>query len=194
VFLSASCDVIILKTIGVESLENNIKDVAVIVSGAITAFSTLSAVLITNYFNYRSLKTNLELTKEQNKVELKRQKIEDLYLLFEKWQANLSSVYLLHLRVFYNKLTLEQAQELTRKLNILETGDFQKITMLLNIHFHELLVLYKSVNIARKELVPFLSDPKETRLTAQSFIDKQEGFEDQCRIFKEKMSQLANRL
>jgi hypothetical protein len=178
----------------VNIMDVNIKDVAVIVSGAITAFSTLCAVLITNYFNYRSLKTNLELTKEQNKIQLKSQKIEDLYLLFEKWQVTLSSMYLLHLRVFYNKLTFEQAQELTREPNTLETGDFQRISMLLNIHFPELLVLYKSVNIARKELVPFLSDPKETKLTAQSFIEKQEGFEEQCRIFKEKMSQLANEL
>lgn len=177
-----------------ENIGVNIKDVAVIISGAITALSTLSAVLITNYFNHRSLKTNLEQTKEQNKITLKIQKIEDLYLLFEKWEVNLSSMYLYHLRVFQNKLTIEQAHELTTKLNILEKGDYQKLTMLMNIHFPELLVLYKSVISSRSQLVPFLNDPKETKLTVQGFTNKQKEFEEQCRLFKERMNKLASEL
>ena len=174
--------------------EVNIKDIAVIISGAITAISTLSAVLITNYFNHRSMKVNLDLSIEQKRKELKIEKIEGLYLLFEKWEANLTTIYLNHLRVFHNKLTLDQAHELMKDQNMLESSDFQKIMMLMHVHFPELVTEYQHVNSTRKDLVPFLDDPNKTKLTSQEFCKKQDKFFDQCRIFKQHLSTYANEL
>ena len=168
-----------------------LKDIAIIVSGAITAISTLCAVLITSRFNLKQTKLNLETQEHQKNIERTISKIEDTYLLFEKWETNFSIMYLTYFRCYKNKLDYKSALELTKTSDILLPGEYQRLQMLMNIYFPNLVVEYRLVDEARRHIVPFFSDPNESKLTAKAFAIAQEHFEAVTKEFKRKISDLA---
>ena len=53
----------------------------------ITATSTLVAVFITNYFNMKSLEKNLKFQLQLKNNEVRLNKLENVYELFEKWNT-----------------------------------------------------------------------------------------------------------
>ncbi len=173
--------------------EIEIKDVAIIIGGAITAFSTLCAVLITSHFNLKLAKTNIYAQTQEKNRDRKIQKVEDMYLLFEKWETNLSMIYITHLRCYCGKLDYQSVIDLTKDSTMLAPGDFQKFNMLMNVHFPEIISEYKKVDYARSIIVPFLSDPQKSRLNPKDFAALQENFEAVCVTFKMHISQLINK-
>lgn len=173
--------------------EIEIKDITIIIGGAITAISTLCAVLITSRFNLKLAKINIDAQAKQKNEERKIQKIEDMYLLFEKWEANFSNIYLMHLRCYCEKLDYKSVMELIKDSEMFAPDDFQKLKMLMNIHFPEIASEHKKVDDARRKIVPFLSDPKESKLNPKDFVKLQEDFEAACATFKMQISNLANK-
>ena len=173
--------------------EIEIKDIAIIIGGAITAISTLCAVLITSRFNLKLVKINIDAQAQQKNEERKIQKIEDMYLLFEKWETNFSNIYLMHLRCYCGKLDYKSVMELTKDSAMFAPGDFQKLKMLMNVHFPEIASEHKKVDDARRKIAPFLSDPKESKLNPKDFVKLQEDFETVCATFKMQISNLANK-
>ena len=173
--------------------EIEIKDIAIIIGGAITALSTLCAVLITSRFNLKLARINIDAQTQQKNKERKIQKMEDMYLLFEKWETNLSMVYITYLRCYCGKLDYQSVIDLTKDSTMLAPGDFQKLNMLMNVHFPEIVSEYKKVDDARKKMVPFLSDPRESGLNPKDFVELQEKFESVCITFKIQISQLISK-
>ena len=60
----------------------------------ITATSTLVAVFITNYFNMKSLEKNLKFQLQLKNNEVRLNKLENVYELFEKWNTYFAINYL----------------------------------------------------------------------------------------------------
>lgn len=170
-----------------------IKDMAIIIGGLITAISTLLAVVITNFFNLKLSRSNYETQAKQKYAEQRILKIEETYLLFEKWEVNFSNIYLHHLRCYAGKLSYSQVLDLTSKCNLLAPGEAQKLKMLIRVHFPELAEKYKEVDLARSKITKFLCDPEESKLSAKDFVVAQEAFEATCYKFKEVISSLANK-
>lgn len=173
---------------------SDIKEITPLIAAAIAALATLLAVLITSTFNFKTAKLNNKTQNQQKTKEIKLSKIEDLYLLFDKWQINFSNVYLLHYRCYKGKLTYTQVLDETMKLDLLAPGDYQKYKMIMAVHYPSLLNDYKVVENARSLLSPFLSDPNESRLSASDFEKLQIHFEKQAEEFKIKISSLAHRI
>ena len=170
-----------------------IKDIVIIISGLITAVSTLVAVAITNIFNLKLSESNSEIQARQKYVEQRILKIEEIYLLFEKWQINFSNVYLHHYRCYLGRLSYSQVLELTKKCDLLAPGEAQKLKMLIDVHFPELEDKYKEVDLARGKIARFLCDPKESKLSGKDFVSAQEAFEGASSKFKEAISSLAHK-
>ncbi len=110
-------------------------------------------------------------------METKLEKLEELYLLFDKWQMNLSTIYLHHFRCYKGLLRFDQVTELVNSSTSVAPGDVQKYKMLLEVHFPPLRRAYAPVEDARKKLVPFLCDPKISELSVQDFESTQLAFE-----------------
>jgi hypothetical protein len=171
--------------------EIEFKDIVIIISGAITAISTLSAVIISNRHNLKITRINIEDQNKQKENEHRLSKIEELYLLFEKWEVNFSNIYLAHLGCYRQQLEYRQVLELVKTSSILLPGEAQKLQMLMHIHFPKLAHDYQLVDKARSQIAPFLSDPRESKLSTNDFIEKQKSFEKICADFKTKISLLA---
>jgi hypothetical protein len=173
---------------------SDIKDIAPILSGAIGALATLLAVAVTGFFGFRMAKLNLEEQRRQRLEERKLEKLEELYLLFDKWQIEISNIYLHHFRCYKGLLKFDQVTELVMKSMSLAPGDAQKHKMLLEVYFPSLREAYAPVEEARKNLVPFLSDPKISKLSVQDFESAQLAFEGASKEFKFCISALAGNL
>jgi hypothetical protein len=169
------------------------KDFPLVASGLITATSTLFAVAITSGFNLWQTKLNLKTQNRQKEAERELLKIEEIYLLFLKWETNFSNIYLLHLRCLKGKLDYRDLLLQVKEMNMLLFGEFQKLQMLMNVHFPILANQYDVVNNARAKIAPFLNDPKDIKQPISEFIAAQENFEAVCEDFKMKICNLTKK-
>lgn len=171
-----------------------IKSLAPVFSAAIASIATLGGVYIANRYNRDLSERNRNVEQKQRKSELKLQKLEELYLLFEKWQTDLSNIYIIHLRVYVDQLSHEQALDLIHESYGSSNGRYQSIQMLVNVYFSELSWDYQQVMDVRSTLSKFLSDPAESNLTASSFKKEQDRFDLICKDFKGKLSAVQKSL
>jgi hypothetical protein len=166
-----------------------------LVSIGIGAFVTLFAVAVTGFFNFRVTRLNLEEQRRQRSEERKLEKLEELFLLFDRWQLNFANIYLHHFRCYMGRLKFEEVMELARgPTTLLAPGDAQKYKMLLEVNFPRLREAYAPVEEARKKILPFLSDPKVSKLSVQDFTNAQVAFEKASEDFKSYISDLAQDL
>jgi hypothetical protein len=162
----------------------DIKEIAPILSGAIGALATLLAVGVTGFVAFRVAKLNINAQRLQRLEEMRLEKVEELYFLFDKWQINFSNMYLWHLRCYKGTLLFRDVSEMIKKDTFLAPGEAQKYRMILDVHFPSLRTAYAPVETARQQIVPFLSDPSESKLSAQDFVKTQVAFEKACEEFK----------
>lgn len=171
-----------------------IKDVMPILTALIVSISTLLGIYFTNKFNSKQAKVNLEFTRDQKMVELRLQKLEELYLLFEQWEAFLSSTYLIYSHVYIGKLNYTQVLDMVNNKSEKENVDFHKIQMLVNIYFSEIRDDYEKVIATRSSLSKYLSDPSKNNLKTNNFFNDQEEFDVICKQFKNKLSDIQKLL
>lgn len=165
-----------------------------VITALIVSISTLLGIYLTNKFNSRQAKVNLEFTRDQKMVELRLQKLEELYLLFEQWEAFLSSTYLIYSYAYAGKLNYTQVLDMVNKKSENENVDFHKIQMLLNIYFPELRENYEKVISKRSSLSKYLSDPSNNNLKTNDFFNEQEEFDVICEQFKNKLCDIQKLL
>lgn len=158
----------------------------------ITATSTLVAVFITNYFNMKSFEKNLKFQLQLKNNEVRLNKLENIYELFEKWNTSFAINYLNYLHFHNKKITQSDLFELIRDPKVYNSGDFQKLITLLNIYFPELNDEYERVNKARSEVVKYMNVDKE--INVKDFVKVQESFENVAMNFKKEISELAKNM
>lgn len=169
-----------------------LKEIAPLLAGGIAAGATLLAVIVTSLFNLRVARLNIEAQSRQKTKEIKLEKLEELFFLFDKWQLNFSKIYLCYLRCYRGQLKFNEVLELVNGFTLLAPGEAQKYRMVMDLHFPSLAQAYAPVEAARKRLVPFLSDPGVSKLSTQEFESCQVAFEEVCEAFKSKVSSLAH--
>jgi hypothetical protein len=173
---------------------NDLIEIGPLLGAAIGATATLLGVSANSLFNLWLAKLNIEAQSRQKERELTLQKLEELFFLFAKWHIQLSTIYLTHLRCYRGQLRYEDVLDLTKSQGVLAPGEAQKYMMLINIYFPLLQVAYTPVEAARKNLSPFLSDPKVNRRSYQDFEAHQVAFERACEDFKKSISSTAQGL
>lgn len=169
-----------------------LKEIAPLLAGGVGAGATLLAVIVTSLFNLRVARLNIEAQSRQKAKELKLEKLEELFFLFDKWQLNFSNIYLLHLRCYRGRITFKEVMELVNRPTLLAPGEGQKYRVIMDLHFPSLAQAYVPVEAARHHIVPFFSDPSVSKLSAQEFESYQVAFEEACEAFKSKVRSLAH--
>ncbi len=170
----------------------DIREITPLLTGVITATAAILAVVVTSFFNLRVARINIEAQIEQKTKDLKLEKLEELYLLFDKWQQNISKIYFIYLRCYRGALRFQDTHTLINQSNTLPPGDAQKYKMIIMLHFPSLAHAYEPVEAGRKSLVPFLSDPSKSKLSISDFEESQRIFEKACETFKSELSSLAH--
>lgn len=165
-----------------------IKEWLPLLVGIITATAALLGVSISAYFSHRNTQKTLREQRQLRADERRLERMEELFVVFARWEMNLSHVYLYNLRRHKGLLTASQVHELVAKMDGPDKVDIHRMSMLLRIHFPELSKQYSAVQDARKAIVPFLDDSSPKNVDA--FILAQEHFEAACEAFKQAISRL----
>ena len=177
-------------------MENNALWIPVIagVSGAIIA---LLGVFVSSWNQRKIMEIQLKTETERHELVLKREKLEDLYILFEVWQCNVGNFFMMYTRYHYGKLTIDQVHEsLTDRDKILgEKGDYQKFVSILNLYFRELVPEFNHVFWVRGKAARYCSDKKQlSDIERNDFLNAQREFEHECELFRLKMVEYSLKL
>jgi hypothetical protein len=105
---------------------------------ALAAIATLSGVFITNQANNKRLSLQLKHEQNEKHKELIRNKLEELYILFKQWDANISTVYLNRTSVMAGDLDYKSALEIDKNRGEKSTVDFSRLEMLIDLYFPRL--------------------------------------------------------
>jgi len=161
-----------------------------------TALVGAAAVLVANWINNlhsRDLaKMNLQAGATQKGAELRLERLEELYALFDRWQQHVQVLYLWHLNCYAGKLEYKVVMEEVRKQK-LPDGDLQRLNALAAMYVPGLKDSYQAVLAARKANAPFLGDPKGTNLTKAAFIEAQNEFGRAANQFLEDVASEARK-
>ncbi|HHE0555876.1 TPA: hypothetical protein ACN361_002551 [Vibrio parahaemolyticus] len=161
----------------------------------VTAGAALLGVYITNLAQEKRSKIEFENTTKLKERELKRSKLEEMHTLFQKWELDVSGLYIVFIPVFRGEYSAEDAMGMTTENRLQEKGDQQRFQTLMQLYFPELEQEFKFVFEERGKVLKFCDingDFKRTRI--KQFYKAQENFEAQTQVFKELMAQKIKEL
>lgn len=155
----------------------------------ITAFISASAALIAVYISNKAHENRMELQAEIEKdirsQEFKRAKLEEMYNLFQKWEVDISVIYLNFLHVYHGKASFNEVEDVCNKNKLQESGDYQKFQTILNLYFQDCKNEFEKVMEKRKNVLSYCSrnsDFNQSEISA--FCLAQEEFETSSAKFK----------
>ncbi|ELB2259634.1 hypothetical protein QNZ79_004554 [Vibrio parahaemolyticus] len=111
----------------------------------VTAVAALLGVYITNLAQERRAKMEFRNKVMLQERELKREKLEEMHTLFQKWELDVSGLYLIYISVYQGKYSAEEAMELSQKNRLQEKGDQQRFQTLMQLYFPDLEIEYNFV-------------------------------------------------
>ncbi|WP_318476551.1 hypothetical protein [Photobacterium leiognathi] len=112
----------------------------------------LSGVIFANRSSFQRLKLQLDTEKERAHAQVKREKLEELYVLLSQWENMFFSNCLNLTLVMKGEIDYNQYLD-----EIIESGqasnvDFHRLEMIINIYARELFPLYKDVLKCRDKI------------------------------------------
>jgi hypothetical protein len=163
-----------------------IKELLPVFTAILGAATALIAVAVSSYYSNRNTRLTLGEQRQIRVDERRLERMEELFVVFSRWQMNIQNLNILALRRNKNEITQEQFFKQATSLEIMEKNDIYRLRMLLALHFASLSEPNDKVEAARQQLVPYL----EARLDNQAFIEVQKEFEQACEDFKSAIAEL----
>ncbi|MDG2668501.1 hypothetical protein P7M43_18225 [Vibrio parahaemolyticus] len=156
----------------------------------VTAVAALLGVYITNLAQERRAKMEFRNKVMLQERELKREKLEEMHTLFQKWELDVSGLYLIYIPVYQGKYSAEEAMELSQKNRLQEKGDQQRFQTLMQLYFPDLEIEYNFVFEERGKALAYCKpDGEFKRADLKKFYTAQESFEAQTKLFRQLMAQ-----
>jgi hypothetical protein len=138
----------ILETLSKASSAAWIGLVGVVVGAVISIFG----VWLTNRSSIKQLNIQLEHEKSTRADALKREKLEELYILVDKWLDGIFNHYLKLTLVMRGEIDYNQYLDQVIEEGKKNTVDFSRLGMIVDIYAHELQSSYKKIMEARSEI------------------------------------------
>lgn len=165
-----------------------------LVTAILTAAVALLSVYLTNLNSRRIEEEQFSRESKASNKNLMREKLEELYILFAKWEADIGSIYLTFIPVVSGTLPEKEAWEITGKNQLSEQGSYQRISMLVHMYFPELLNSLEPVHKARDIASRFLGGTRPKGAGSKEFVQAQQNFENAAKKFLEEVAKLSNAL
>ena len=113
---------------------------------------SILGVWLSNRSNIKQLTIQLQHEKDTNAVALRREKLEELYVLVDKWLSGIFSHYLNLTLVMRGEIDYNQYLDQVIEHGKENTVDFSRLGMIVDIYGHELQTSYQKIMEAREEL------------------------------------------
>lgn len=163
----------------------------IIATSILTASVTLLSVYLTNVSNRKRESEAFLRNEKVRTARILQEKCEELYFLFAKWSTDTSSVYMTFIPVISGKMSEKDAWKIAKQNQYSEKGNYQKIDLLVNLYFPELIGHLDSVHEARDHCPKYLS--KVDVSLVDNFIKRQENFDSVSSKFLEELSEFSRK-
>ena len=131
-----------------------------LISSIVTATVTLLTVWITNSFNAKQLKRQLNFEAEEKKLALIGKRAEELYEITDKWLLSLGIQHLNLYNVMLNKIDYNQYLELTIEQGASNNSSIGRLDMILHLYFPLLVPQYEEIIQVRSNINKIAGDFK----------------------------------
>jgi len=163
-----------------------------------TALLTAAVTLLSVFLTSRSQRKNEEAKFERdNKAKrsiFKREKLEELYLLFSKWDADLVTLSYLYIQVITGKAQEEEVLLRANKNQLSQKDYLQRILMMIHLYFPEFKEYFDEVLETRENIWSFCSEAFPPGATPEDLIHAQEEFRKTAKKFMQKIAGIAQTL
>lgn len=160
-------------------------------SAILAAAVALLGVHLTNLNNRRTEEDRFARNHKAEREIFKRQKLEELYLLFSKWDADLLQLGYLYHNAIRGEISEEKALLYAHNNKISGKDDLQRITMLLDLYFSQLRTDFDTVLDSRGKVLSFCEKPITLETPEEDLISIMDEFSASSWGFKGKMLELA---
>jgi hypothetical protein len=160
--------------------------------GALVAFL---GVYLTNRSNTQRLKIQLAHEKEMKEMNIRSERLEELYLLIETWVNALAMYHLPIFAVMRGELSYNDALDIVIENNKARPVDFKRILMLVDLYFPEMKPTLDKLSEARDKAAKILAEHKreykrgniDGSAFASPLLDAQRDIESASKIVKEQI-------
>lgn len=155
------------------------------ITAGISASAALLGVHLSNKASERRIALQFEHEAKARATTLRSEKLEQVLILFYKWEMDISGVYITFIQVYNSELSFSEAMEVIDKNRTQTTGDYQELKTLINLYFNDLLEEFAILQQARSEVMRYVNPKRINNDLKGEFIAAQKKFEKQAYIFSQ---------
>jgi|APSaa5957512535_1039671.scaffolds.fasta_scaffold24925_2 hypothetical protein len=174
-----------------ENMETLLPQIPIIL---ITAAVTLISVYLTNLGHSKREREQFQRSEKQSKTELRRIKLEELYILFSNWGTDVSALYMTFVPVILGAMAEKDAWKITQNNKLSENGSYQRISMIIHMYFPQLVDDLSDVLKSRDKISGFLGENRPKDKDTKEFLQAYDSFDKTIKEFKEKIAGISNAL
>ncbi len=165
----------------------------------LTAIISASAALIGVYLSNRAQQKRMELQlsneRAEKNIQFRREKLEEMFNLFQKWEVDITKCYLVYNDVYKGTHDYATASKFSNEYMVQEKGDYQKFQTLLQLYFSELAGDFYSVIESRGRIFTYCRSNSDYSVeNIESFYYEQEKFETIAAYFRGKIVDFSKTL
>ena len=166
-----------------------------IATAVISAASALLGVHLSNRAQEKRLKIQFENEALAKSIELKKSKLEEMFILFQKWEMDISCLYLRLIPAFKGEYSAIEARKTSSENALQEKGDYQRFQAILNLYFPEHNDAFQQVMTRRAQVLKFCNGAVDARPeNLPQFYKAQEAFESEAASFRGILADTINEL
>ncbi|MCP8899866.1 hypothetical protein [Gilvimarinus xylanilyticus] len=155
--------------------------------GALVSMVIAAVVMMfTNSGHNKRQKAQHDHEVKQESLKHRRQKLEECYLSFSKWQSYFGSIYIGMIGYVKGQVPEERAYEIVKDSSV--AGFLEQVEMIISLYYPNLMDSYKAAHSARGHIVQFFPPNSIEVGGLPRFYQAQENFEKKAEEFKEAMS------
>ncbi len=164
-----------------------------LIGASVTFIVGIVVLIFTNkgHNNRQKLQHKHEL--EVIMARLLREKIEDIYLSFSRWETSFEAIYVGLIGYVKGELSENDAYALLLK-NPGESGYKEKVEMLISLYFPWLISKYENIMIERSKVVKYFPPNQSLIGDFKGFCGTQQSFEKRAIEFKKALKEEIDKL
>jgi len=154
-----------------------------LIGASVTFIVSIVVLIFTNMGHAKRQKLQHKHEHETAMATLYRNKLEDIYTSFLKWERMFGSIYVS--LIGYVKGELSEKDAFSMFKNHGTSGNIDKVEMLISLYYPELKYKYKSVMAARGRIVKYFPPNQSLIGDYSGYCTTQQFFEESAVEFKE---------
>lgn len=158
-----------------------------LLTAVLTALITLSGVYLANRYQRKTEEDKFNRAKESEIERFKQEQLEELYLLYVKWDGDLASLADLFFQAHIGVSQTEHPFITASKNKLSEVDCFYRIMMIVELRFPEFKPGFNRVLDARSNVMQFCGEVIPKGKSPMDMAQALDDFRDISKEFKEKL-------